>query len=146
MMCSTITMVMPPPWMRRTSSIASRTSVGVSPAIASSSSSALGSEASARAISSRLRPGVPRLLAGASSTAWKAPNALVTLRASISMAARDLGFGLGRRLGRTALEQRQEAARQEAGDDDDDGAVDHEGEAGTTAAEIAVRQLLQRHQ
>ena len=215
MMCSTITMVMPPPWMRRTSSIASRTSVGVSPAIASSSSRALGSDAKARAISSRLRPGVPRLLAGtsvrwpsptrcstsralarasralgwrssapivalsstdidskvsgtwkvrarpslarasggrrvtsapakdtvpevtgkspvrqlknvdlpaplgpirprmspsstvtdASSTALKAPNALVTLRASISMAARDLG--LGRRLGRTALEQRQ---------------------------------------
>src|SRR5262245_28801844 len=254
MMCSTITMVMPPPWMRRTSSIASRTSAGVSPAIASSSSSALGSEASARAISSRLRPGVPRLLAGASmtwpsptrcstsrarprasralgwrsrapivalsstdidskvsgtwkvraspslarasggsdvtsapakdtvpavngrspvrqlkkvdlpaplgpirprmspsstdtdasSTALKAPNALVTLRASISMAARDLRPR--RRLARTPFEQRQQPARQEAGDDDDDGAVDHEGEAGAAAAEVAVRELLERHQ
>src|SRR3954468_8884748 len=50
----------------------------------------------------------------ASSTALKAPNALVTLRASISMAARDLRLrlGLGRRLGRAALEQRQQAARQ----------------------------------
>src|ERR671936_455220 len=42
----------------------------------------------------------------ASSTALKAPNALVTLRASISMAARDLG--LGHRARETALEQRQQ--------------------------------------
>src|SRR5882757_1578683 len=253
MTCSTITMVMPSPWMRRTSSIAARTSVGVNPAIASSSSSALGSEASARAISSRLRPGVPRLLAGASakgprptrcstsralarasravgwrssapivalsstdidskvsgtwklrarpsrarasggwlvtsmpakctvpdvtgrspvrqlkkvdlpaplgpirprmspsstetealSTALKAPNALVTLRASISMIAHDLGLGA---LRRPALEQRQKPARQEAGNDDDDGTIDHEGETRATAAEIAVAELLQRHQ
>src|SRR5262245_506746 len=77
----------------------------------------------------------------ASSTALNAPNALVTWRASISMASH-----LGRfcRLCgpcRTVLQQRQQAARQEAGDDDDDGAVDHEGEARTAAAEIAVRQL-----
>src|SRR6266404_5800055 len=68
MMCSTMTMVMPVPWMRRTRSIASRTSVGVRPAMASSSSKARGSEASARAISRRLRPGVPRLLAGVSAS------------------------------------------------------------------------------
>src|SRR5476651_2846232 len=49
----------------------------------------------------------------ASSTALKAPNALVMLRASISMAALRLG-GLYRR--RLALEQRQQAARQEARD------------------------------
>src|SRR3954470_14445590 len=244
MMCSTTTMVMPPPWMRRTSSIASCTSVGVRPAIASSSSSALGSDARARAISRRLRPGVPRLRAGASitwprptrcrtsrararasralgwrssapivalsstdidsnvsgtwkvrarprrarssggsrvtsapaketvpevsgrspvrqlkkvdlpaplgpirprmspcstdteapSTALKAPNALVTLRASISTAHL------------AAFEQREEPARQEAGDDHDDRAVDHEGDAGALASQQAVRQLLERHQ
>src|SRR5215470_9381231 len=84
----------------------------------------------------------------ASSTALKAPNALVTFLASISMAARDVsrGCGLGRRPRATALEQRQQSARQKAGDDDDDGAVDHEGEAGAAAAEPAVRQLLHRHQ
>src|SRR5215212_4108396 len=76
----------------------------------------------------------------ASSTALKAPNAFITLRASISMAARRLR--LRRRLGRTPFEQRQQPTRQEAGDDHNDGPVDHEGEAGTAAAEIAVRQLL----
>ena len=50
--------------MRRTSSIAVRTSAGVRPASASSSSSSRGSVASARAISSRLRPGVPSERAG----------------------------------------------------------------------------------
>src|SRR3954471_899839 len=70
----------------------------------------------------------------ASSTALKAPNALVTLRASISTAHL------------AAVEQRQQAARQEAGDDHDDRAVDDEGEAGAPAAEQAVRQLLERHQ
>src|SRR4051794_35376035 len=244
MMCSTITMVMPLSWMRRTSAIASWISVGVSPAIASSSSSTLGSEASARAISSRLRPGVPRLRAGASmtgprptrsrtsralarasralgwrssapmvalsstdidskvsgtwkvraspsrarssggflvtscpakatvpevtgrspvrqlkkvdlpaplgpirprmspcstdtdasSTALKAPNALTTFFASISTTHL------------AAVEQRQQAARQEAGDDHDDRAVEHVGQARALAAEQAVRQLLERHQ
>ena len=90
MMCSTITMVMPPPWMRRTSSIASRTSVGVRPAIASSSSSALGSEASARAISSRLRPGVPRLRPARRST-WPRPTRCSTSRA-LARASRALGW------------------------------------------------------
>src|SRR5712664_2257459 len=258
MMCSTITMVMPPPWMRRTSSIASRTSVGVSPAIASSSSSAWGSEASARAISSRLRPGVPRLVAGesargpsptrcstsralarasralawrssapivalsstdidskvsgtwkvraspsrarasggkrvtsvplkvtvpdvtgrspvrqlkkvdlpaplgpirprmspsstdteASSTALKAPNALVTFFASISMAARRSGgrVRLGGGPRRPALEQGEQPARQEARDDHDNGAIDHEGEARAAAAQIAVREFLEGYQ
>ncbi len=56
-MCSTITMVTPRSLIRRTSSIASRISAGVSPASASSSSSSRGSVASARAISSRLRAG-----------------------------------------------------------------------------------------
>src|SRR5579883_528158 len=63
MMCSTITMVMPSPWMRRTSAIARCTSPGVSPASASSSNMSFGSVASTRAISRRLRPGVPRLRA-----------------------------------------------------------------------------------
>src|SRR6185437_9533842 len=71
----------------------------------------------------------------ASSTALKAPNALTTLRASIST-AHDLA----------AIEQRQEPARQETGDDHDDRAIDHEGEARALAAQIAVRQLLERHQ
>ena len=71
MMCSTITSVVPEAWIWRTRSMALRISVGVRPAMASSSSSTLGSEASALAISSRLRPGVPRLLAGASATALK---------------------------------------------------------------------------
>src|ERR1700722_14998159 len=63
MMCSTITMVMPSAWMRRTSAIARWISPGVRPASASSSSMSFGSVASTRAISSRLRPGVPRLRA-----------------------------------------------------------------------------------
>src|ERR1700732_4804359 len=65
MMCSTMTSVIPERWMSRTRSMASWTSRWVSPAIASSSSSTLGSVASARAISSRLRPGVPSDRAGA---------------------------------------------------------------------------------
>src|SRR5215467_9805504 len=66
MMCSTMTSVMPRRWICRTRSMAARISAGVRPAMASSSSSTLGSLASALAISSRLRPGVPRLLAEAS--------------------------------------------------------------------------------
>src|ERR1700676_3696606 len=65
MMCSTMTSVIPERWMSRTRSMARWTSRWVSPAIASSSSSTLGSVASARAISSRLRPGVPSDRAGA---------------------------------------------------------------------------------
>src|SRR5437764_6811747 len=53
----------------------------------------------------------------ASSTALKAPNALVTLRASISTTHL------------AAIEQRQQAARQEAGDDHDDRPINHEGKA-----------------
>ena len=67
-----MTSVMPVAWICRTSSMAVRISVGVRPAMASSSSSTLGSEASALAISSRLRPGVPRLLAGASASGAEA--------------------------------------------------------------------------
>src|SRR5437879_2043578 len=106
--------------------------------MASSSSSTLGSDASALAISSRLRPGVPRLLAAA----LKAPKAFVTLCASSSMA----GLGLNGLLSPAAREQGKQSARQEAGDDDDDGAIDDEGEAGAFAAEQAVGNLLQRHQ
>src|SRR5277367_1148496 len=54
--------------MSRTRSIASCTSRWVRPAMASSSSKTLGSVASARAISSRLRPGVPSERAGASAS------------------------------------------------------------------------------
>src|SRR5258708_11863103 len=68
MMCSTITSVIPERWMSRTRSIASCTSRWVRPAIASSSSRTFGSVASARAISSRLRPGVPSDRAGASAS------------------------------------------------------------------------------
>src|SRR4051812_24273613 len=52
----------------------------------------------------------------APSTALKAPNALVTVRASISTGHL------------AALDQRQQPARQEAGDDDDDRAVDDVGQ------------------
>src|SRR5882762_3455376 len=79
------------------------------------------------------------------STALKAPNALVMPRASISMAGHRLRrsrFGLAR----TMAEQRQQPARQEARDDHDDGAINQEGDARALAAEIAVRQLLERHQ
>src|SRR5262245_36667433 len=254
MMCSTMTRVMPRPWIWRTKSMAARISAGVRPAMASSSSSTLGSQASALAISSRLRPGVPRLLAGASATpasptspmicsalsraaaaagwrrnapiitlsstdidsnvsgTWKvramprrarasganrvtsrpskctvpevgcrspvrqlkkvdlpaplgpmrpktspsmtateasstalnAPKAIVSWRASSSMAG--LGFGaLGRRP-HARSEQGQQSARQEASDDDDDGAIDHERKPRAFATEQAVGNLLQRHQ
>src|SRR6266542_1682103 len=79
----------------------------------------------------------------ASSTALKAPNALVTFLASISMAPRNIRLRLPRR---PALEQRQQPARQEARDDDDDGAIDDEGEARAAPTQIAVGELLQRHQ
>src|SRR4051794_30933231 len=70
----------------------------------------------------------------ASSTALKAPNALVTFLASISTAHL------------AAFEQREEPARQEAGDDHDDRTIDHEGDAGTLATQQAVAELLERHQ
>src|SRR5215831_8326096 len=254
MMCSTMTSVMPRRWICRTRSMAARISAGVRPAMASSSSSTLGSLASALAISSRLRPGVPRLLAEASaappsptspitssalsraavaawwrrkapiitlsstdiepnvsgtwkvramprrarcsgvsrvtfrpskctvpevgwrspvrqlknvdlpaplgpmspstspsltateasSTALNAPKAIVSWLASSSMA----GLGLGRlALGTPAAgEEGQQSARQEASDDDDNCAIDHEGQPRAFAAEQAVGDLLQRHQ
>src|SRR5262249_14077153 len=80
----------------------------------------------------------------ASSTALKAPKAMVTLRASSSMA------GLGReRFARpppAVWGQGEQPVRQEAGDDDDNRAVDHEGKARALAAEQAVGDFLQRHQ
>src|SRR6266576_5296823 len=87
MMCSTMTSVMPDRWMSRTRSIASRTSRWVRPAIASSSSRTLGSVASARAISSRLRPGVPSDRAGASASLLM-PTRSSTARARISASER----------------------------------------------------------
>src|SRR5487761_2296089 len=83
MMCSTMTRVMPERWMSRTRSMASCTSRWVRPAIASSSSRTLGSVASARAISSRLRPGVPKDRAGASAS-LPMPTRSSTARARIS--------------------------------------------------------------
>src|SRR5258708_21348683 len=88
-----------------------------------------------------------------SSTALNAPNALVTFSASISMAARRRGLGgfgfCGFGPGGPrwpALEQRQESAWQETGDDHDDGAIDHEGEAGAAATQVAVGEFLERYQ
>ena len=72
MMCSTMTSVMPVPWMCAHQFDGRADLGGVRPAMASSSSRTLGSDASARAISSRLRPGVPRLFAGASATGAEA--------------------------------------------------------------------------
>src|SRR5262249_48438928 len=255
---------MPERWISRTSPIASCTSRWVSPAMASSSSSTLGSVASARAISSRLRPGVPSERAGASasrlsptrsstarafasaawrcgvrrkapiitfsstdmrskvcgtwkgraspscarasgvsavmswpskktlpsvagrspvrqlkkvdlpapfgpirprmspcsrvtlaeSTALKLPKAFVTSRASRSMGGspcsaflRRLGRAFGEQaIGEQAIDQLQNAAGLEAGDQHDDRAIDHEGEACALAAEHVVGDLLQRHQ
>src|SRR5882724_9902646 len=87
MMCSTITSVTPERWISRTRSIASCTSRWVRPAIASSSSRTLGSVASARAISSRLRPGVPSERAGASASRLM-PTRSSTARARVSDSAR----------------------------------------------------------
>src|SRR5260221_1111063 len=61
--CSTMTRVTPRRWISRTSSMARWIPPGVNPASASSSSRSRGSVASTRAISSRVRPGVPRLRA-----------------------------------------------------------------------------------
>src|SRR3984893_12626435 len=73
--------------MSRTRSIASCTSRWVRPAMASSSNRTLGSVASARAISSRLRPGVPSELAGASAR-LAMPTRSSTARALVSASAR----------------------------------------------------------
>src|SRR3954453_10279455 len=87
MMCSTMTSVMPERWMSRTRSMASCTSRRVNPAIASSSSRIFGSVASARAISSRLRPGVPSDFAGAFAKALR-PTRSSTARALASASER----------------------------------------------------------
>src|SRR5436190_22882304 len=80
--------------------------------------------------------------ADASSTALKAPKAFVTLRASSSMAR----LGLRGPLPRAARKQGEQSAREEAGDDDNDGAINDERQAGAFAAKQAVGDLLQRHQ
>src|SRR5258708_4500788 len=95
----------------------------------------------------------PRMSPGSSvteaaSTARKLPKAFVTSRASRSMGR----SRCNRRLRRSTaprpnpLDQRQNAARLEARNQHDDGAVDDEGEAGALAAEQIVGDLLQRHQ
>src|SRR6266481_8840706 len=73
--------------MSRTRSIASCTSRWVKPAMASSSNRTLGSVASARAISSRLRPGVPSERAGASAS-LAMPTRSSTARALVSASRR----------------------------------------------------------
>src|SRR5882757_8272881 len=87
MMCSTITKVMPERWMSRTRSMASCTSRWVRPAMASSSSRTFGWVASARAISSRFRPGVPSDRAGASASLLM-PTRSSTARARVSASVR----------------------------------------------------------
>src|SRR6202165_655725 len=87
MMCSTMTRVMPERWMSRTRSIASCTSRWVRPAMASSSSKTFGSVASARAIPSRLRRGVPSERADASASLLM-PTRSSTARARVSASLR----------------------------------------------------------
>src|SRR5262245_48669890 len=85
-------------------------------------------------MSPRTSPGLTAM--EALSTALKAPNALVMLRASSSM--RLLGCG-GLWLRLTAAQQdRENAARQKACNDDDDSAIDNEGEDGPLATEPAI--------
>src|SRR5260221_47731 len=135
MMCSTMTSVMPERWMSRTKSIASCTSRWVSPAIASSSSRIFGSVASARAISSRLRPGGPSVGAGASAS----PAMPTRSSTPQSLVSASLRFG-------GPVDDGQDAAGLEARDQQDNRAIDHEGETGALAAEQAVGDFLQRHQ
>src|SRR5262249_27882125 len=105
---------------------------------------------------SPLGPIRPRMVPGAtarlaSSTARKLPNALVMLRASISIAA-----SRSRRTESDTKEAHQphcivngapqEAARLYAGDEDDDRAIGKIREAAAGAAEQTVGQFLQRHQ
>src|SRR5205085_3720692 len=85
----------------------------------------------------------------AESTALKLPKALVTSRASRSMGS-PLRRTLGRRLvgafGEQAVDQIQNPAGLEARDQHDDGAIEHEGEPGTLAAEPTIGDFLQWHQ
>src|SRR6202171_3812178 len=87
MMCSTITMVIPERWMSRTRSMASCTSRWVRPALATSRAKTWGSVARARAISSRLRPGVPSERADASASRLM-PTRSSTARARASASLR----------------------------------------------------------
>src|SRR6478735_12210019 len=94
-------------------------------------------------IKPRMSPGSSVTLAA--STALKLPKALVTSRASRSMAGSLRGRG---RLAsvQQPVDQGQNAARLEPGDDHDDGAIDDEGEARALAAQEIVGDFLQRHQ
>src|SRR6202521_1275978 len=72
----------------------------------------------------------------AASTALKLPKAFVTARASRSMGCsrRDRRLRRFAAPGPEPVDQRQNAARLEARDQDDDGAIDDEGQAGAPAA------------
>src|SRR5882724_13494253 len=84
----------------------------------------------------------------ARSTALKLPKALVTSRASRSMACsrRDHGFLRLAAPVPQPLDQSEDAAGLEARDQQDDRAIDDECEARALAAEQAVGDFLQRHQ
>src|SRR5229473_647219 len=146
--CSTMTRVTPRRWISRTSSIARWISPDVRPASASSSSMSRGSVASTRAISSRLRPGVPRLRARCSVCA---PSPVISMILSArSRAAPRRGWRRKAALAalvearrHAVVPQFQQPARLEAGDQHDDRAVDNVGEAGAAAAEPGVGGGLQ---
>src|SRR5262249_17994191 len=78
------------------------------------------------------------------STALKAPKAIVSWLASSSMAG--LGFARLARGTHAPGEESQQSARQEASDDDNYRAIDHESKPRAFAAEQAVGNLLERHQ
>src|SRR5437660_849824 len=86
MMCSTMIRVTPVWWIFFTSAIACCNSVGVRPASASSSSISRGPVASTRAISSRLRPGVPSERARCA--LWRAKPVISMIRNADSRASR----------------------------------------------------------
>jgi len=69
--------------------------------------------------------------------AWKLPKAFVTSRASRSIGGSFRGRGLGCLVadGPDPLDQSENTARLEAGDQDDDGAINHEGQPRALAAQ-----------
>src|SRR5207302_6122619 len=84
----------------------------------------------------------------AASTALKLPKAFVISRASRSIAGSFRHRGLRGLVadGPDPLDQSENAAGLEAGDQHDDGAIDHEGEPRALAAQELVGDLLQRYQ
>src|SRR3954447_9925741 len=81
------------------------------------------------------------------STALKLPNAFVRSRASRSMGGslRNDGFRRFAALRPQPVDQGQNASGLEPCDQHDDGAIDHECQSRTLAAEQIVGNLLQRH-